>query len=71
MAQQFDVVVEKDSAGYFVASVPVLPGRRRPELETLAVTKHHQTSTSGELARLEDEIAKGMKALDGMLAKEF
>lgn len=26
---------------------------------------------SGELARLEDEIAKGMKALDGMLAKEF
>lgn len=26
MAHQFDVVVEKDSAGYFVASVPVLPG---------------------------------------------
>ncbi|MHB9100899.1 MAG: type II toxin-antitoxin system HicB family antitoxin [Sulfuricella sp.] len=26
MTQQFDVVVEKDSAGYFVASVPVLPG---------------------------------------------
>jgi len=26
MARQFDVVVEKDSAGYFVASVPALPG---------------------------------------------
>jgi predicted RNase H-like HicB family nuclease len=26
MAHQFDVVVEKDSAGYFVASVPALPG---------------------------------------------
>ena len=26
MTQQFDVVVEKDSAGFFVASVPVLPG---------------------------------------------
>lgn len=23
---QFDVIVEKDSAGYFVASVPALPG---------------------------------------------
>ncbi|MFH0341582.1 MAG: type II toxin-antitoxin system HicB family antitoxin [Chromatiales bacterium] len=26
MARQFDIVVEKDSAGYFVASVPALPG---------------------------------------------
>lgn len=26
MARQFDVIVEKDSAGYFVASVPALPG---------------------------------------------
>ena len=26
MSHQFDVVVERDSAGYFVASVPVLPG---------------------------------------------
>jgi predicted RNase H-like HicB family nuclease len=26
MTHQFDVIVEKDSAGYFVASVPVLPG---------------------------------------------
>lgn len=26
MAQQFDVVVEKDSTGVFVASVPALPG---------------------------------------------
>lgn len=26
MIRQFDVVVEKDSAGYFVASVPALPG---------------------------------------------
>jgi predicted RNase H-like HicB family nuclease len=26
MAHQFDVIVEKDSAGYFVASVPALPG---------------------------------------------
>ena len=26
MTQQFDVVVEKDSAGFFVASVPALPG---------------------------------------------
>lgn len=26
MARQFDVVIEKDSAGYFVASVPMLPG---------------------------------------------
>ena len=26
MARQFDVVVEKDSAGFFVASVPALPG---------------------------------------------
>ncbi len=26
MTRQFDVVVEKDSAGYYVASVPALPG---------------------------------------------
>ena len=26
MANQFDVIVERDSAGYFVASVPSLPG---------------------------------------------
>lgn len=26
MTHQFDVIVEKDSAGYFVASVPTLPG---------------------------------------------
>jgi predicted RNase H-like HicB family nuclease len=26
MAHQYDVVVEKDSAGYFIASVPALPG---------------------------------------------
>lgn len=26
MMRQFDVVVEKDSAGYFVVSVPALPG---------------------------------------------
>ena len=26
MAHQFDVVIEKDSAGNFVASVPALPG---------------------------------------------
>ena len=26
MTRQFDVIVEKDSAGYFVASVPALPG---------------------------------------------
>lgn len=26
MAYQFDVVVERDSEGYFVASVPALPG---------------------------------------------
>lgn len=26
MTHQFDVVVEKDSVGYFVATVPALPG---------------------------------------------
>jgi len=26
MAREFDVVVEKDEEGYYVASVPVLPG---------------------------------------------
>ncbi len=26
LTQQFDVVVEKDSEGFFVASVPALPG---------------------------------------------
>lgn len=26
MAQQFDVVVEKDAEGFFVATVPALPG---------------------------------------------
>ncbi|PIQ53268.1 MAG: HicB family protein [Comamonadaceae bacterium CG12_big_fil_rev_8_21_14_0_65_59_15] len=26
MSHQFDVVVERDSAGYYVASVPALPG---------------------------------------------
>lgn len=26
MTHQFDIVVEKDSDGYFVASVPALPG---------------------------------------------
>jgi predicted RNase H-like HicB family nuclease len=26
MSYQFDVIVERDSAGYFVASVPALPG---------------------------------------------
>jgi len=26
MTRQFDVIVERDSAGWFVASVPMLPG---------------------------------------------
>ena len=26
MTHQFDVIVEKDATGYFVASVPALPG---------------------------------------------
>ncbi len=26
MTQQYDVVVERDSSGYFIASVPVIPG---------------------------------------------
>ena len=26
MASQFDVIIEQDSEGYFVGSVPVLPG---------------------------------------------
>jgi predicted RNase H-like HicB family nuclease len=26
MAHQFDVIVEKDADGYFIASVPALPG---------------------------------------------
>ncbi len=26
MTRQFDIVIEKDSVGYFVASVPALPG---------------------------------------------
>lgn len=26
MSQQFDVVIEKDAEGYFVATVPALPG---------------------------------------------
>lgn len=26
MSHQFDVIVERDSAGYYVASVPALPG---------------------------------------------
>lgn len=26
MSHQFDVIVERDSTGYFVASVPALPG---------------------------------------------
>lgn len=26
MAHEFDVIVEKDSEGYYVASVPALPG---------------------------------------------
>ncbi|MGH8629102.1 MAG: type II toxin-antitoxin system HicB family antitoxin [Burkholderiales bacterium] len=26
MTRHFDVIVERDSAGYFVASVPALPG---------------------------------------------
>lgn len=26
MTRQFDVVIERDSSGYFVASVPSLPG---------------------------------------------
>lgn len=26
MAQQFDVIIEQDAEGYFVASVPALPG---------------------------------------------
>ncbi|PIV33805.1 MAG: HicB family protein [Lysobacterales bacterium CG02_land_8_20_14_3_00_62_12] len=26
MTQQFDVIIEKDAAGYLIASVPALPG---------------------------------------------
>lgn len=26
MTRQFDVIIERDSAGYYVASVPALPG---------------------------------------------
>ncbi len=39
MTRQFTVVIERDSAGYFVASVPSLPGchtqaKSRDELDT-------------------------------------
>lgn len=38
MIRHFDVVVEKDSEGYFVAHVPVLPGchTQAKSLDTLA-----------------------------------
>ncbi len=45
MNHQFDVVVERDSEGYFVASVPALPGY------------HSQTKSLDELmARIREAI---------------
>lgn len=61
MKRQFDVVVEQDSEGYFVASVPALPGchtqaksldklmaRIREAIE-LCIAEHHVPEKSSAL----------------------
>jgi predicted RNase H-like HicB family nuclease len=54
MSREFDVVVEQDEAGYYVASVPVLPGC------------HTQARSLDELmARIREAIAL---CIDGDLA---
>jgi predicted RNase H-like HicB family nuclease len=56
MAKQFDVVVEKDSEGFYVASVPSLAGC------------HTQARSLDELmARIREAIELCLKVQDGMV----
>ena len=59
MTRQFDVVVERDAEGYFVASVPALPGC------------HTQARSLDDLmARIQEAIALCLE-VQGQLAEEL
>jgi predicted RNase H-like HicB family nuclease len=56
MAKQFDVVIEKDSEGFYVASVPALAGC------------HPQARSLDELmGRIKEAIALCLEVQDGMV----
>ena len=59
MTRQFDVVVERDAEGYFVASVPALPGC------------HTQVRSLDDLmARIQEAISLCLE-VQGQLAEEL
>lgn len=59
MTRQFDVVVERDAEGYFVASVPALPGC------------HTQARSLDDLmARIQEAISLCLE-VQGQLAEEL
>lgn len=59
MTRQFDVVVERDADGYFVASVPALPGC------------HTQARSLDDLmARIQEAISLCLE-VQGQLAEEL
>ncbi len=60
MAREFSVVVERDSEGYFVASVPTIPGC------------HTQARSLDELMfRVREAIALNLEVEDGIEDLEF
>jgi predicted RNase H-like HicB family nuclease len=56
MAREFDVVVERDAAGYYVASVPAIPG-----CHTQAKSLDHL------MERIREAIAVCLEADDGAI----
>jgi predicted RNase H-like HicB family nuclease len=59
MSREFDVVIERDSEGYFVASVPALPGC------------HTQARSLDELSeRIQEAIALYLE-VDGELVEQL
>jgi predicted RNase H-like HicB family nuclease len=58
MTRQFDVVVERDAEGYFVASVPALPGC------------HTQVRSLDVMARIQEAISLCLE-VQGQLAEEL
>lgn len=68
MAREFDVVVEKDSEGFFVASVPALSGchtQARSLYELMVRVKEAIRDLSGKLSARGAELSTEIESTAG------
>ena len=65
MAHQFEVIIEQDAEGYFVASVPALPGCHTQAKSLDVLMKRIREATSVLSADLSVQIIDGFRELIG------